>query len=187
MRKRSAAELESAFAGLLETTVAAFEAEQLDYMLVGGLAVGVWTEPRATKDVDFAVQVSVAEGSRLGTRLAAAGLTSFRGDLALAADGGVVRLRAERDDTVVDLLCAGTEFEREALTRCRPATVLGVPLELVDPDDLLLFKLIARRPQDIADADALIRHLGLPLDAPRFERWVDEWEVRDVYERLSSR
>ena len=184
MRKQSAAELETGFADLLRETVQAFEAERLPYMLVGGLAVGAWTEPRATKDVDFAVQISPAEASRLETRLSAAGLSSFRGDLATAADGGVVRLRVERDETVVDLLCAGTEFEREALSRCRPASVLGVSLQLVDPDDLLLFKLIARRPQDIADADALIRHLELPRDAARFERWVDEWEVRDVYARL---
>ena len=38
---------------------------ELRYTLVGGLAVGIWSAPRATVDVDFLVALSTGESGNL--------------------------------------------------------------------------------------------------------------------------
>ena len=61
--------------------------------------------------------------------------------------------------------------------------VLGVELPIVSPDDLLIYKLIAGRPQDLADIDKLVRFGRAPVDEPRVRRWAREWEVEDRLDR----
>ena len=52
-------------------------------MLIGGLAVGVWAEPRATKDCDVSLRVRASPAELLDALLNA-GLEVLRGDLARA-------------------------------------------------------------------------------------------------------
>ncbi|MCC6766544.1 MAG: nucleotidyltransferase [Deltaproteobacteria bacterium] len=181
-----AADLERIFGDQLRTISRALSALGADYMLIGGLAVGVWGEPRATKDADFCVHV-MASADDLRAGLATAGLEVARGDLDRAlAQGESVRLRRidARDEPVaVDLLLAVTPFEIEALGRRRPLSVLGVELPVVAPEDLFVFKLIAGRPQDLADAALLHDLHGETFDRARVRRWCREFGVE---ERLAS-
>jgi hypothetical protein len=177
-----AADLERIFAEQLRAVAHALSALGAQYMLIGGLAVGVWSEPRGTKDVDLSVHV-VASAEELRTALAGAGLEVARGDLARAlAQGESVRLRraAHQDEpVVVDLLIAITPFEIEALRRRQPLRVLGVELPVATPEDLFVFKLIAGRPQDLADATVLYDLHGETFDVARVRRWCREFGVED--------
>lgn len=126
-------------------------------------------------------------GARFGRRparsLATAGLEVARGDLARAlAQGEAVRLRriGQGDEPiVVALLLAITPFEIEALARRQPMRVLGVELPVVTAEDLLVFKLIAGRPQDLADAALLLDLHGDTFDVARLRRWCDAFGVGD--------
>ncbi|HUS62888.1 MAG TPA: nucleotidyl transferase AbiEii/AbiGii toxin family protein [Kofleriaceae bacterium] len=174
----TAAELEQAFSGLLADLARVLDDLGSPWMLVGGLAVGAWTEPRGTKDCDLALLVRDAPALR--RELAAVGLDEARGDLDRAASGGVVRLALRRPALprlVVDLLCAGTPFETEALQRRRRSSVFGVALPIVSPDDLLIYKLIAGRPQDLADIDKLLRFGRCPEDEAYLRRWARDWDL----------
>lgn len=113
----AASELPGAFSPLLKDLGGALDALAVPWMLIGGLAVGAWTEPRGTKDCDLAVALPTSTDA-LADALGRLGFVVLRGDLSRAQDGGAVRLRLERaplPPMVLDLLCAGTEFEREAL------------------------------------------------------------------------
>jgi hypothetical protein len=126
----------------------------------------------------------------LEAALEGAGLEAIRGDLGRAqAKGEAVRLRKKGypdEPVVVDLLFATTPFEIEALGRRRPLRVLGVELPVASPEDLVVFKLIAGRPQDLADADALYRLHGDELDLDRVRRWCRDFGVEDRLDRLQS-
>jgi hypothetical protein len=177
-----AADLERIFGEQLSAVAQALSALGAEYMLIGGLAVGVWSEPRATKDADFSVHV-MASAEDLRDGLSAVGLEVARGDLARAlAQGESVRLRrtAHQDEPiVVDLLIAITPFEIEALRRRQPLRVLGVDLPVVTPEDLFVFKMIAGRPQDLADAALLHEIHGETFDLTRVRRWCREFGVED--------
>lgn len=48
----------------------AFNDEQVRYLIVGGYALGRYTEPRATKDLDIFVEISAENAHRVFNALA---------------------------------------------------------------------------------------------------------------------
>lgn len=175
-------ELAEVFGDALTRMARVLDAHGQPWMLVGGLAVGVWTEARGTKDCDFAIALPT-DVAALEASLRAEGFTTARGGFAeVAGEGGPVRLRTLASagrPLMVDLLCAGTDFEQAALAHRRPFQVLGVQLYVVSPDDLLIYKLIAGRPQDLVDIEKLIRFRRAPEDEAYVRRWAREWGVED--------
>ncbi len=70
-------------------------------------------------------------------------------------------------------------FEKEAVARAVWVELSGVRISLPRPEDLIIMKAVAHRPQDLADiAAVLITHHRLNL------RWVRRW-VREYSEALS--
>lgn len=73
----------------LGEVVAFLEKEQVPYVLIGGLAVQHWGEPRATRDIDITVLMDEADLERFLERV----LTRFRARLpdavrSTGAEGG---------------------------------------------------------------------------------------------------
>jgi len=52
---------ESALIRLLKELCLFLDQAGIDYMLVGGLAVGIWGQPRATVDIDFLISISTGD------------------------------------------------------------------------------------------------------------------------------
>lgn len=186
--KYAAADLERVFAEQLVALGQALTSIGADYMLIGGLAVGIWAEPRATKDCDVSVRV-LTSTAELDRALAAAGFEVLRGDLARAhAQGEAVRVQRRggtEGPIVVDLLFATTPFEVEALTRRASLRVLGVEMPVAGPEDLFVFKVIAGRPQDFADAHRLFALHGAGFDLARVRRWCRDFGVADRLDQFS--
>jgi hypothetical protein len=187
--KYGAADLERIFADQLVAVGHALSNLGAQYMLIGGLAVGVWSAPRATKDCDLSVRV-LATPEALRSSLEQAGLAVTRGDLSRAlAAGEAVRLARRgrpEEPVVIDLLFAVTPFELEALSRRRPMHVLGVDLPVAAPDDLIVFKLIAGRPQDLVDARMVLDLHRSDIDLERVRRWCAEFGVESRVDALMS-
>jgi Nucleotidyl transferase AbiEii toxin, Type IV TA system len=153
-------------------------------MLVGGLAVGVWVEPRATRDIDLAIVLVPSLAADFFEALRERGAVFALSEAERAAkEGGPVRVHvpfSQGVSTRVDLLIAGTDFERGAVARRRRATLFSHPIWVASPDDLLLYKLIAGRPQDLADIDRLLRAHITPEDESYVLRCAEEWGLSDA-------
>lgn len=50
----------------LKQLLLAFNAHGVEYLVVGGYAVGLYSDPRATKDLDVLIRSEVAAESRCG-------------------------------------------------------------------------------------------------------------------------
>ena len=147
----------------------------VDFALIGGLAVSVRTEPRFTRDADFAVAVSGdAEAETLIRRLRECGyevtalveqeavgrLATVR--LALAGDAG---------GPVMDLLFASSGIEQEVVAEAELIELLpGLRVKVAGVAHLIALKVLARddvqRPQDLVDLRALLR-TATPVDVAR--------------------
>ena len=138
----------------------------VDFALVGGLAVSVRTEPRFTRDADFAVAVSGdAEAEALIQRLRAIGYEVT----ALVEQDAVGRLATVRlalagdaEGPVMDLLFASSGIEREIVAAADPLDLLpGLRVKVARAEHLIALKVLSRdderRPQDLVDLRALIR------------------------------
>ena len=128
------------------------------HALVGGLAVGAYARPRATKDVDFLV-----------------------GSEAWPTSGSIVSpipgLPFRVGTVEVDTLLAPAEAPgiEEALARAKESE--GIPV--APPEVVMLMKLIAGRPQDVADLDALLEVVDHGLVQQYVSRHASEY-VEDL-------
>jgi hypothetical protein len=76
----------------------------------------------------------------------------------------------------VDVVLASSGLEDLFLSRVRPLDIGGTIVPLLDIEDLLIAKVLAGRPKDIDDAQALWRVHGSRLDAGRIRSVLTELE-----------
>lgn len=162
--------------------------EHVKTALVGGMAVSARTEPRFTRDLDFAVAVSsdadaeqcVFTMRQLGYEIAAALEQAKQTRLS------TVRFRRRGRGPLVDLLFAATGIENEIVAAAEPLEVgSGLVTEVARAGHLIAMKLVARddkrRPHDQADLMALAK----VADEAEWAR--AETAVRLIQERGFSR
>jgi hypothetical protein len=126
--------------------------------------------PRATFDVDVLTTDDVAKLDRFFAACEAKGFevpVEYRrgwGDRLADLSLLKVRLFAGGRAVTVDVFVAATPFQKAALDRRCEVTVPSrpAPLPVVTAADLLLFKLLARRPKDRLDVQNVLAVQGVP-------------------------
>lgn len=154
----------------LRITVETLERLGISHFLFGASAQNLWGEPRFTRDLDLIVFVGDAALPGLLTALAKAGFSIDPvADLRRFESGRM--LKVHRSGIPVDLVMGETDLDASALTRCRKVRYLGVEVNVVSPEDLMLYKLISSRTQDIADLEKVVRRQQVHLDRDYLWRW----------------
>lgn len=130
----------------------------IPHAIVGGLAVGAWGHPRATKDVDFLV----------------------RGNDAFAFHGSVVSFKpgvpiASRSGVAIDYLLA-EDHQLDLPEGAERGVYIGI-------EGLFLLKLRAKRAQDDADLITLLKR-GAPRE--RIREWLRARGLTAEPDRLAS-
>jgi len=158
-----------------------------DCAIIGGCARNAYAPPRATKDVDLAVRLDEAAFSAVRGAFAEQGfhlVTEVRAEESSAVPD--VALFRDEKGARIDLLIAKTDFELEAIARrIRPSKPGS--LAIVTVEDLLVYKLIAGRTRDLADAEEVVRTqvlAGRRIDWSHVERWCTEWGLEDRLDAL---
>jgi hypothetical protein len=135
-----------------------FNAQKVKYLIVGGYAVSLHAQPRATKDIDILVRPE-SENSKAVYNA----LVKFGAPLAgLAPEDFIQRdkfFRMGRVPIVVDILpeIDGVDFDQAWENRVDAVIdeASGLRAPFISREDLIAAKLAAGRPQDIADVAAL--------------------------------
>jgi hypothetical protein len=134
----------------------------LRYAIVGGLAVGAWTPPRATRDADLWVGIGAA-----GAALQAA-LVAARFHVPAMAQElerfGVFRSKAEDSGVFVDIFDAVGPLGEAILTHRQRCRVADVELWYARAEELAALKAYSDRPRDFEDLVALLAHAHLDLE-----------------------
>ena len=151
---------------VLQRIAADLKRSDVDFALVGGLAVSVRTEPRFTRDADLAVAVaSDADAEALIRHLRTVGYEVK----ALVEQEAVSRLATVRlavagdaEGPVLDLLFASSGIEHEVIAEAEPIQLLpGLTVKVARIEHLISLKVLSRddilRPQDLIDLRALLR------------------------------
>jgi hypothetical protein len=139
--------------------------------VIGGVAVGLWGDPRATRDADLKVLLGREEAGRLLAVLMP-DYVSLLPDPHQALRRQAMVFVQNPDGVRLDLLLADTPYDVTAVQRSRTIEVQsGVTLRVCSPEDLLIYKLISTRPRDHEDARGIARRQGDGLD----DRYVLDW------------
>jgi len=139
--------------------------------LIGALAVQRWGQPRATADVD--VSALAPYGDEAGALDALLRRFAPRQPNAKAfAIEYRVLLIASDQGVPIDVALAAFPFELEALDRASAWEPMpGIVLPTCSAEDLIVYKLVAARPQDLVDIEGIIRRQGHRLDVEPIRRW----------------
>jgi hypothetical protein len=140
-------------------------------MVIGGLAVSVWGEPRVTRDVDLKVLIQ-REDAQLLVDVLLPDYSPLHPDPLGALRRQAVLFVKDHAGTRLDLLLAETAFDAKAMDRaCLVAMPGGRSVRVCSPEDLLVYKLISTRARDHEDARGIVRRQGDKLD----DRYVIGW------------
>jgi hypothetical protein len=146
----------------------ALNVEQVRYLIVGGYAVSLHAQPRATKDIDILIQPDLENAAALFRALA---------DFGAPIEGLTPRdfvepgsfFRMGIPPVMVDILpeISGVDFAaawpRRAIEVIDAET--GLQAAFISADDLIVAKIASGRAQDIADVEALRKAAIRPPDA----------------------
>lgn len=94
-------------------------------------------------------------------------------------------LQAQRRGADAGIFLAETGFQQEVFARRITADVEGRRLDLITPEHLILFKLIASHPRDLSDVQDVLFTQG-QLDEASMRRWAEPLGVAAKLEDVRS-
>jgi len=151
--------------GLLAPLDEIFRREQIKYAVIGGYAVAVWGEVRATRDIDLLC--SAPDIGLLVGALAKANMRFERrtGDFDDPVSEVIkIDVSAEEGTYVIDVLAGIRGAPRGIVERARQIALEGLVLPVASPEDTVLLKLLAGSRRDVDDALSIIRMQAGRLD-----------------------
>ncbi len=137
-----------------------FNAHSVKYLIVGGYAVSLHAQPRATKDIDLLIKPDAENAKAVYVALAKFG-ASLEGLTAADFSDRSKFFRMGSEPVMIDLLPEIDGVDFDSAWERRDDSVIdlktGLKAYFISRADLITAKLAAGRPQDIADVDALRR------------------------------
>jgi hypothetical protein len=138
-----------------------FEEKGVEFCIAGGWAVGIWSTPRATEDLDLLIVINKGEEHTI---------TRYLGDSVRVVQTHkepmkfndvliwrhVVSLTGSDDIFVLDMIIADKPFLKQAVKRRIWLEFRGEKLPIICIEDLILMKKISNRKQDQIDVENLL-------------------------------
>lgn len=140
-------------------------------MFIGGLAVIAHGHIRTTDDIDATVSGEDVSADRILQVAAAHDIYPRMDDVLAFARRNQVLLLVHRPTGVeLDLSLAWLPFEQQALARRMVVRFRDLELRVCDPEDLIVYKLVAARPLDLEDARQIALRHHTRIDRERVRR-----------------
>jgi hypothetical protein len=134
------------------------------YAFIGGVAVGLLSEPRTTRDVDALLWLE--DDERLPDLLRICGELGITPRLSqpdeFARRSRILPMVHVPSGVTLDIALAILPFEEQAIRGARRVEFMGLILPLPQPENLAVMKAVAGRPQDILDLTKLVARLSQP-------------------------
>ncbi len=175
------------FEQLLSRLGRTLDAAGIPYMLIGGQAVLLHGQPRATVGIDVTVGLDASQLSRLLAVVAELRLEVIPNPPEpFVANTNVLPARDPQTSIRVDFIFSFTPYEQQAIARAVQQTVGGQPLRFATAEDLILHKLFAGRPRDIEDVRGVLARKGKTLDRTYLRRWIKEFSTLEGKQQLAG-
>ena len=153
--------LAAGFADLLTDLSAALSALGTPWYVFGAQAALIWGRPRLTTDVDATVRAGDIGADVIVLALDGHGFTlRVEGNPDFVQRTRVLPLVHERSGLALDLVLSGPGLEDVFLERAVHVDVSGASVPFISPEDLIVTKILARRPKDLDDIRGVLAERG---------------------------
>lgn len=151
------------------------EEHEIGYVILRGLAVQHWGEPRTTHDIDVTVMVPQERLEQFIHEV----LQRFRPRLPDARDFALhhrILLVESSGGVPIDISLSIPGYEEETLRRAvRVSFPEGISLRLISAEDLIIHKSVAGRARDQEDIERILIRQKLQLDLDYIRRWLKDF------------
>lgn len=128
------------------------------WTLIGGIAAGILGKPRFTADVDAVVSIKNEEITVFLKNAKKYGLVPrINNPEDFAVKNRVILLKHFLTGIGLDISLGLLPFEMEAIKGSRSYKIGDVSIRLPKAEDLIIFKAVAHRPQDMLDIQEIIK------------------------------
>lgn len=149
---------------------------RLPYAIIGGIAVGKWSDPRFTRDVNLAVASPLATGSAPLVRLITQHFPSRSADPVDFASKTRMVLITASNGVEVDISLALPGYEDSLFAPAVDYEIEpGKTIRLCSAEDLIIHKAVAGRTQDLSDIQGVVYRQGEKLDLSYIRQWLNEF------------
>ncbi len=143
------------------------------YLIIGGIAAGTLGEPRVTGDVDVDIRLSQEDIGDFLNKAQKDGFKVFKKKcLKTAEQTGTFQINY--GDFHIDFIIASTDLERQAFKRRKAIGLYGIKAFFPTPEDLILFKIVPGRKQDLLDAERVVLRNKEKLNINYLKKWARE-------------
>jgi predicted nucleotidyltransferase len=151
--------------------------ENVPHAIIGGIAVSLLTEPRATQDIDLTIWIEDTPiDALLETALLFDFVSRIENPSAFAARARILLLHHRKSGVAVDLSLGALPFEKEMIDTAGALTIGNIELRVADPENLIISKAFPMRPTDVADIDKLLTYYP-EVNFERIRKVVSEFQV----------
>lgn len=162
----------------------------IPHVFIGGVAVAFAGRPRTTRDVDAVILLGGHSWESFLREAAGAGFVPRIPDATtFARRSRVFLLRHKKSGVDVDISVGALPFEEESIRRAREVLIGRRMIRVATPEDLIIMKMIASRPRDIADVEEIVA-ANPKLNRRRVRSYVklfaDVLEMPELSERLET-
>ncbi|MBI2266093.1 MAG: hypothetical protein HYU64_13115 [Armatimonadetes bacterium] len=140
-----------------------FESIQAEYFIFGAIATSYWGYPRFTRDVDIIFRTDENEFDALLEKARELGF-NFDAAQALGKLENSKVARLKYSDYHVDLVVGESFFDHSAFQRKVKVRLFNRDIYVASAEDIILYKLVSSRRQDLADIEKIILANREPLD-----------------------
>jgi hypothetical protein len=176
---------------LMLAAAAALERSGAECAAYGGLALGMYGEPRETRDADFAVTGVDAERASLALAdLGVDVVIAFSNVRFGGCDVSRLSLVGGSQVNTVDLVAPRSpRFAGNVFRRAVRGSLRGHEIRATSPEDFVILKVLATRERDLDDARSVIAmqrpRLDEPLIRAEIEQLIEEIPDHDIRERFT--
>ncbi len=155
----------------LREAIALLERHGYRYAVIGGIAVAFWGTTRATRDVDLKVLVPDTDYPALRAILRA--VLPERARPHIPPNPLIVDTRI--GGIAVDFLLAAPGYEENIITNATSVDLEDWRVWICSPEDLIIQKAVAGRPQDWLDIEGVLIEQHARLDRDYIDDWLQQF------------
>jgi predicted nucleotidyltransferase len=170
-----------------------FTKEKIPYVLIGGIALQHWGEPRFTRDIDVTILVDSGAEEEVIKKILSNFSPRIKDALGFALKNRICLVRS-KNGYEVDISLGIPGYEEIVIKKAVECQIGGVSVKICSAEDLIIHKVVAGRPQDITDIEGIILRQRKGLNIRYIRKWLRNFssilempEMIEQFEKLWRR
>jgi len=135
---------------------------EYQYMIIGGLANGIYGQSRQTFDIDVKIILSDENLPEFLNKISHSGKVLPEDPIQFVKETGVIPV--DLNGVRIDFILANLDFEKEAIIRSKHRDISGIKAPVTTAEDLIIQKCISVRDRDWMDIRGIIINQNKNLD-----------------------